>query len=435
MASKSHPARLLSPSSNRRQFIGSGLAALVGSGGLTAGTVPSGSTGRQEGTAGATGEVDWREVRARFLLESGLVYLNNASLGMPPERVSSAVARYYRRISTHPVLGKLELLERIEQVVRPRLAAFAGADAEEVALTGNASGALRLIAAGIPMEPGDEVVTTSHEHPAGINPWRLRAKQQGIMVREIPIASPIRSKEDVLDPLSRAIGSRTRALFFCHVTRGGLLYPVRELCEMARRQGIVSAVDGAQALGMTPVDLHELGCDLYASSLHKWTLAPMGTGMLYVRRDFQDRFLAGRSASDSASARRFEPAGTFPAPLRAAVGEALEFIGEIGIERISARNRALSNYLKEEVVKIPKARLVSSTSEEVSSCGSTLFEVAEFGALDLRAALEGMGIGVDDHVRDGHDAVRVSTHFYNSTRDIDLLLAALTEIVSQGPRR
>ena len=204
----------------------------------------------------------------------------------------------------------------------------------------------------------------------------------------------------------------------------------------ARTRGIVSAVDGAQAVGTVRVNVRELGCDLYATSLHKWTLAPAGNGALYVRADLRPRFrsLYKTAEADRSAAGYYDMLGTFDFPVRAAAAAALDFIESAGgVRAIEARNRTLSDYLKRELQQVPGARLVSSRSAEVSSPGVTLFDCPGRRAPEMvRVLLERQRIHVDDHVRDGHDAVRVSTHFYNTRTEIDRLVEVLRGLSRQA---
>ncbi len=403
--------------SNRRRFLEGTVAALAGS------SVLAGGETRSE-----TGN-DWSRIRNQFLLKPGTIYLNCASIGVPPAPVVDALTRNRRSMAMDPVGAKGRLSRRIIEQVRPSLAEFLGVDPREVAFTQNASQGLQSIAAGIPLKRGDEVLTTSHEHPAGVRPWRRRTQLDGIVVHEVPMPSPLPPKEEILERISARMTSRTRVLFFCQVTRGGLLNPVKDLCELARERGVLSAVDGAQAVGMMPVDLRDLGCDFFAASLHKWVLAPAGTGVLYVRRDVQAQFSPGLALEEPDDARRFQMPGTFGYSVRASLGDAIAFLRNIGLDRIGARNRQLSDYLKERLASLPRVRLISSRSPRLSSPGMTIFEVPGQGGMKLRAGLQERGIGVDDHVRDGHDAVRIATHFFNTRAEIDRTLSALQELI------
>src|SRR5262249_27091199 len=154
-------------------------------------------------------------------------YFNTASLGAPPLSAVEAVSEGYRLLAADPVAARTALYGRIDGTARPALARLLGADATEIALSRSASESLYWIAAGAVMRPGDEVITTSHEHPAGLTPWMVRAEREGIVVRQVPMPSPLEGEDDTFRRLSQAFTEKTRVLFFCHVTRGGLLYPIR----------------------------------------------------------------------------------------------------------------------------------------------------------------------------------------------------------------
>ena len=274
---------------NRRAFLKRSIAAAAG---VAASSMWDATTAfAQESETAPPGPPDriddesyWEKVRAQFHLKPDTIYLNNGTLGLCPKPVTQAVYDGYVYLAETGSEGRYQLWDEVEES-RKMAARFLGADEKEIALTRNATQGLQFIVNGIRMEPGDEMVMTTDEHIAGYQPWNQRARRYGIRVNQVRIPSPPGDKQEVLDLFERALTPKTKVIFFCHVTRGpGLLYPVRELCDMAREKGIVSAVDGAQTPGMTPVNLHEMGCDLFATSLHKWALTPSGTGCLYVGR-------------------------------------------------------------------------------------------------------------------------------------------------------
>ena len=374
----------------------------------------------------------WADVRSRFALEAGTSYMNNASLGMPPASVAQAVARGYEGLSVEPIRAKQELNRKLSEQVMPRLARYLGAGVDEIALTRNATEALHAAAVGADISAGDEVIITTQEHPAGRRPWRYRAAREGLNVREVFVPSPFSSGAAVVDIIAEAITPATRAIGFCHVTRGGHLSPVRELCALARAEGIISCVDGAQAVGMIPVNLSELGCDAYSASLHKWFLGPSGTGFLYVRAGSRDRV---RSAFDRPEAGgtgaggSYAPPGTADLPVRAALAAALDFGEALGNDAIADRTRFLSDYLKERVRDMPGVTLLSGPTRETSCPGSTIFEIEGVDAVaSVPVVAERAHIHIDEHRRDGHDAIRVSTHVYNTTAEIDRLVEVLTKL-------
>jgi len=374
-----------------------------------------------------TGDDDaaWAAVRAHFILEPGTAYMNNASLGMPPGIVADAVADGYRAISMEPLHGKHDLQNLIAESVMPALAETFGTDRSELSLTRNATEALHLQTLSLALRPGDEVLITTQEHPAGHRPWMVRAARHGITVREVFIPSPLVSAEDVIARFDAERTNRTRAIAFCHVTRGGHRYPVRELCAFAREHGLTTLVDGAQAVGQFPVDLHELGCDAYSASMHKWMFGPVGTGFLYVRAGSRDGFTPAFEPGGSVTGAEYAPPGTADSPVRAALATSLAFVERIGLENVEARCRYLSDYLKGRLAELDGCTLLSGP-DALSAPGSTIFELAGLDAMASVPLLEQLAqTHIDEHQRDDHDAIRVSTHVYNTRAEIDRLIAGL----------
>ena len=373
-------------------------------------------------------DAGWKNVRSQFILDKGLTYMNNASLGMPPAVVAEAVCKGYEAISKEPLHGKHDLQDNITKEVIPNLAKTFGAEADEIVLTRNASEALHLQAIGLELKRGDEVIITTQEHPAGHRPWMFRKENEGVRIKEVFIPSPLDSEDDVVSRLEEAISQKTKALSFCHVTRGGHRYPVKKLAAMARDRGLLTLVDGAQAAGQFPINLHDLGCDTYAVSLHKWILAPAGTGFLYVRQDARKRIRSAFAPDPTLEAPGFDPPGTKDFPVRAAIGAALDFVNTLGLENIENRCRSLSDYLKAGLAEIKGVKLLSGHTPEISAPGSTIFEKE---GLDAMASVpmmeERIKTHIDEHQRDSHNAIRISTHIYNTKAEIDRLLEALAK--------
>ena len=416
---------------SRRGFLGTGAAGVAGA--WLAGCEPNAPSQAADGIPipppEGVDDAAWAHVRSAFVLEAGTAYMNNAGLGMPPGSVARAVADGYRAVSREPRRATGELRDLVAQRVRPGLAAFLGADAGELSLTRNATEALHLSAAGFDLRPGDEVVFTTQEHPAGRRPWLLRAARDGVVAREVYVPSPLPGADQVVEAFEAALTPRTRVIAFCQVTRGGHLYPVRRLAAMARARGILTHVDGAQAVGMFPVHLHELGCDTYSASLHKWFLGPMGTGFLYVRARARERIHSAFAHDATPGNPALEPPGTNDLPVRAALAASLTFMEQVGMDRIEARTRFLSDYLKGRLADMPGTRLVSGATREISCPASTIFEMEGVDAVaSVPVVAERASIHIDEHRRDGHEAFRVSTHVYNTTAEIDRLVEALASL-------
>lgn len=384
---------------------------------------------------GPNDEKFWSTVREEFGIRSHPIYLNTGSLGLLPVQIADAVARYYRLYTAHGYEAQSSTTEQ-QSEVRRQLATFIGADEDEIAFTRNTTEAVTAVIDGIKLNPDDEVLTTTHEYPAVMQRWRRREGRFGIKIRTVNIPCPPDSPEQIVDLFRQAILERTKVIFFSHITRGpGLLYPAKALCQLAREHGLISAIDGAQVVGIHPLDLHDIGCDFYANSLHKWALAPAGCGVLYVRRDVQRQFWprAGGSPPWDECVQGFElveAVGTYAAPLRLAIGDALNLIRQIGFENIVARARMLSDYLKAELIKRSYVRMATSLSPYLSGAGLTTFAHQSCTGESVREGINRKQRFVTSDGWDGvADNTRVSTHFYNTKGEIDLFLSALDNLL------
>src|SRR6185503_14647746 len=221
-----------------------------------------------------------------------------------------------------------------------------GCDPEELAVTRNASEALQIAQLGIDLKAGDEVLTTNQDYGRMLDTWQQRVRRDGIVLKQISFPVPPPEQADLFRRFEQAVTPRTKVIHVCHITNlTGQIFPIRDICRMARARGIKTIVDGAHAFAHFPFTLADLECDYYGTSLHKWLLAPVGTGFLYVRRPLiKDHWpLTPANESRAADIRKFEEIGTHPAAMHNAIAEALEFHHSIGGERKAARLRYLRN--------------------------------------------------------------------------------------------
>ena len=373
----------------------------------------------------------WAELRKQFLIPADEVYLNNGTVGSSPAPVLRAVFDGYNdseRMAQsdpedYPIWGYGPWNE-----FRDPLAAFIGCSRDEVALLRNATEANSYIANGIDLKAGDEVLLTDQEHPGGEHPWDLRAKRYGIVVKKVLLPKPVARPSEVLDRFNDALTPRTRVIFFSHITTvTGVVMPARELCALARSRGILSAVDGAHVPGMMKLNVHELGCDMYSASPHKWLQAPKGSGFLYVRDEVMDRVwctIATEGWDDTKlRAERFQRIGSSNVPALCGLRAAIELANQIGMERIERRHRQAADYLLGEMMK--RGAVSWTSPDPAMRCAIVTVNVPPIVRMDLE---KWMWSAKKIRIRGGEPSkLRLSTPYYLLRADAERFLAAFDE--------
>ena len=305
-------------------------------------------------------------------------------------------------------------------------------DPECIAITRNASESLQIAQFGIDLEPGDEVLTTSQDYPRMITTWQQRERREKIVLKQLDFAVPVKDPADLVRLFEQAITPRTRVIHLSHVVfMTGQIFPIKEICALARDRGITSIVDGAHAFAHVPFQFSDVDCDFYGSSLHKWLSAPIGTGMLYVRKDRIEKHWALMAAPPSMdkNIRKFEEIGTHPAAMHNAILQALEFHEQIGAERKFARLRYLKNRWAERLSRVPGARMLVGLEPNHSGAFGTIhFETMDPGKLG-EALLSKYNILVTPISAPSLNGIRVSSNVYTSTEEIDRFCDAVEAIV------
>ena len=377
----------------------------------------------------------WFEIRQAFTLDATLINLNNGGVCPSPRVVQDALERYLRFSNQAPVYHMWRILEPEVESVRTALAAEFGCDREELAITRNASEALEIAQLGIDLEPGDEVLTTDQDYGRMLTTWDQRVRREGIVVRKLSFPDPPPSLQYLADMFARAVTPRTRVIHFCHITNlTGQIFPVREICRMARARGIRTIVDGAHAFAHFPFKCSELDCDYYGTSLHKWLLAPIGTGFLYVRRELIGGLWPLMAASDEQNddIRKFEEIGTHPAANHNAIAEALAFQQGIGGERKAARLRYLRNRWMNALRDRPGVRLYTSF-DPAQSCALGNVGLEGVDPENLTAHLwERHRIIVTPILHDACPGLRVTPNVYTTAAEVDRFVAAMDDVIAKG---
>jgi isopenicillin-N epimerase len=372
----------------------------------------------------------WSWMRAQLVLEPGLAWLDTAGSGPALRAVIAREFRGRERQSENlhayeAVALGAGMTERLA-----RIAAFAGAEPDDVALTSGTAEAVNTVARGLDLQAGDEVLTTEHERPAAIQPWLLEARRRGVKVVQLPQDGVPASPEAIVGRFAGAITPRTRLMAFAHVqATDGTIMPVRELCTLARSNGIFSLVDGAQGPGLLDLRIGEYGCDAYATSFHRWLNAPRGTGALILRREARERVwpLAIDPPADAQSAQaRYGSLARYHAPSLEGIAVAIEFRQVVNPARIGARIRELAAYLRASLGALAGVEVVSPSHPSLAS-GIVSFRAAGRDHASLVQSLAREDRIAVAHVAHGtaFDAIRASLHASNDHDEIERLVNAL----------
>ena len=393
----------------------------------------------QDAAAAGGEEAFWKAVRGQFLLDPEWTYLNFGGLGAMPLPVFDGYQEFSRREEQMPNAGH-DAKEWL--AVKAKLARLLGQEcrAEDLALIGCATEGINLILNGLSLKRGDEVITTTCEHVALKCPLLYRMKKDGLVVRTFD--PDIRSGRGNVDRIAGLINSRTRLIFLSHVAcTNGQLFPVKDVSALARDKGVLFALDGAQGPACVPFDIVADGADFYASSGHKWLMGPKRTGFLYVRKGLLETLSPTVLGAGSPSvfdlktgefsldptAARYEY-GTQNEALFYALGRALDFIGEIGLDRILTYSRGLAEAFHAGLGEIPGVEILSPAEEAYRSC-MIAFRMPGRDAFAINQNLRNARIRVRPVTENDLNALRVSFFICNSRADVDRLLAALKTLV------
>jgi len=374
----------------------------------------------------------WAFLRDQFPLTRDRAYFNTGGLGASPFAVIDAVKSKTDELEYVSETGHNEELWKS---VKGSAAKLLGCDATELAFMRNTTEGINVVAHGLPFKEGDEIILTTHEHVGNALTWMPLAKRKGLTLRLFEPSTA--SAEENLARISTLFSRRTRLISIPHiVTTTGLLLPVKEICALAHTRGVWCFLDGAQSAGMMPFNLHDIACDAYATSGHKWLLGPKETGLLYVRKEMLDSivpmfigaysadfdFLKG-SYSYEPSAQRYEY-GTVSTPLRYGLGAAISFIQRIGIETVWKRDRALADHLYTGLRAIPGVTVLSSPSPDLRSAMIT-FMHDRLPHLEMQKHLDTDNLRTRSVTEGGLAALRISTHIYNSFEEVDRVIAGV----------
>jgi isopenicillin-N epimerase len=370
----------------------------------------------------------WAKVRKHFMLEEGFSYLNTGTLGPTPRPVWEAMNEYWRLMAVNPNEKSAIFQDHVEQI-RTKVASFLGASSDEIAITRNTTEGNTILCQGLDLKAGDEILITAYEHPSNRETQMRQAKRFGLVVKEVKFPMPPKSPQVIVDAFAAALTPRTRVMHFANPLGGyGCFMPVKELAQLARSKNVLCFVDGAHATGMIQFSLTDWGVDGFACNSHKWLCGAAGAGVLYVRREVQDRIwpVIGIWRQQPAGARKYDQLSRRPWPVVMAFEDIIDFHNAVGPARIEQRARALGSYLRNKASALPKVR-VYTPIDQAMSCGTTTLGIEGVTGTRLKEYLRQK---YDTYVPGGGDRIRFSTHYFNTFEQVNRVLAALDELSS-----
>jgi isopenicillin-N epimerase len=385
------------------------------------------------GTADAANEPYWQMVKRQFPLENGLLYLNAANVCPASRPVLDRHLEFLRDFHANPSFQNRDKYAAMWEAARAKTAAMLRVAPDEIAITRNTSEGSNLIVKGLDLKPGDEILITDHNHPSNNDSWKVRARRDGLVVKSLPVAIPAVSAAALIEAFEKAITPKTRVISITHLTSTtGILYPAKQIAELARRRGIYMHLDGAQTFGAIDVNLKETGCDSYSASAHKFLMGPLEAGILYVRAEripaiWPSIVTAGWS-ENLKGARKFEVFGQREDPRVAALEAAIDFINLVGMPVVEARLRLLAARAKQGLSAIPQVRMKTNLEPELSA-GVIKFQLRNMPTKKAYDTLwERNRLAIAMTASGDSEGLRFSPQIYNSPEEIDRAVGAVREL-------
>jgi len=367
----------------------------------------------------------WGLVKQQFPLRSGLILMNAANLCPSPYPVQEAVFGFTRDVDADASFHNRAKFSELGVRAREALARYVGADADEIAITRNTSEGNNTVLNGLDLGRGDEVVIWDQNHPTNNVAWDVRAQRFGFTVKRVATPANPGTAEQLIEPFVNAITGNTCVLAFSHFSNiSGVALPAKDLCAIARGRGILTLVDGAQSFGAVRLALHDMGCDFFTASAHKWFLGPKEAGLLYVQRQraadlWPNLVGVGWERAKDAGALRFETLGQRDDAAVVSMGTTVEFHDSIGIDRTETRVRELATRLKDQLRdRVPGAR-IHTPSDPTLSAGVVVFEPP---VADMRQTYNQLyeQYGIACAAMSGQfNGIRLCPHVYNTFDEVE----------------
>jgi selenocysteine lyase/cysteine desulfurase len=381
----------------------------------------------------AADESYWFKAQQAFAVDRSIVNLNSGGVSPTPSSAMDAMKRHLDTTNNAPAHFMWRVLEPQREGVRAQLAKLFAVDTEEIAITRNASEGLQICQFGFDLKAGDEVVATNQDYGRMLNTFKQRERREGIVLKTFPVPVPCEDPAEIVKRYEAVLTAKTKLILMCHVINlTGQILPVKDVVALGRSKGIPVIVDGAHAFAHFPFAHKDLDCDYYATSLHKWLFAPVGNGLLYVRKEKIAGLwpLMAAAKEQDADIRKFEEIGTHPAANALGIAPAAAFHIGIGPERKAARLRYLRDRWAKRLLKNPNVKLLTSLKPGLS-CGIGTFAVEGMDPAKIGETLwEKHKIVVTPIGHDDVKGIRVTPSVWSTLDEIDRFCEAVEKIVA-----
>ena len=385
--------------------------------------------------AAAADEDYWANIQQAFSVTRGIINLNNGGVSPSPRMVTEAFVRYTWQQEDATAYTMWQILEPQSETIRTGLAEVFGCDAEEIAITRNASESLETLLMGLDLKSGDEVLTTTQDYGRMLTTLRQRELREGLKLKLIKIPIAPDNVDDIASAFERAMTPKTKLILVSHqINLTGQILPVKKVCETARARGIETIVDGAHSFAQFDFKREDLGCDYFGTSLHKWIYAPKGTGMLYVKRDKIAKVWPLMASEDrqKSDIRKYEEIGTHSAAMRLAIGEAILFHNAIGGKRKEERLRYLSRYWMNNLKTVPKVGFNTSFDPK-QSCAIANFKIDGVDPVALGGYLMSKHkIFTTPIVHEEFTGIRITPNVYTTLWELDRFCSVVADVARKG---
>jgi len=379
----------------------------------------------------ATDEDFWLAVRGDYSIKPDYINLENGYYCFMPQDTLEHQIQHMRRVNYEGSYYMRNARQKNKRIVAAKVAEVVGASADEMAITRNTTESLDLVIGGMDWQPGDEAVMAEQDYGAMLNHFKLVGKRFGVVNRLVSVPNHPKDDDEIVDLYASAITDKTRLLMVCHMINiTGQVLPIRKICDMAHARGVEVMVDGAHAYSHIDFQMADLDCDYYGASLHKWLSAPLGSGMLYVKKDKIDNVwpLLAAGNFDSNDIRRLNHIGTDPVHVDLGIVNAIEYQKALGLKRKEARLKYLQQYWTSQLRDHP--RVIINTPADVNRHGAIgnvhiegwdPRELADTLFNDYRIFTVGIN-------RPGVVGLRITPNVYTTPDELDALVAAIKEL-------